>query len=138
MNKKDFSNALRKTATTQKGLIDDRFAKADSVLLGMQPEATPAPAKVTADEALLSVVPTDKGTSLNASKEEVMVVRDTFSMPLSDHGLIELIRVRAAREGRNTNKSEVVRAGLRALSSLSSVQLIELLESLERMKPGRK
>ncbi len=148
MTRKNFSDALRKTAGTQKGVIDDRFAKADSVLLGMKPDASPEPAPVEVPPKVVPPVPpsvgapdggaTKEGPPTEAPKGEAMVVRDTFSMPPSDHGLIEQLRVRAAREGRNTNKSEVVRAGLRALTSLPSAQLVELLEGLERVKPGRK
>jgi hypothetical protein len=66
------------------------------------------------------------------------VTRDTFSMPSSDYGLIEQLRVRAAREGRNTNKSEVIRAGLRGLLALESADLVGILNRLEKVKPGRK
>lgn len=145
MSKKDFAGALRKSATTQKRVIDDRFAKADSVLLGMKPEAVVPPSSSQApglpDAAqpalpLLAIPAVDAPPDV--PKAESMVVRDTFSMPSGDHELIEQLRIRAAREGRNTNKSEVVRAGLRALVSLAPSQLLELLEGLERVKPGRK
>lgn len=66
------------------------------------------------------------------------VTRDTFSMPSSDYGLIEQLRVRAAREGRNTNKSEVIRAGLRGLLALEPTDLVAILNKLEKVKPGRK
>ena len=66
------------------------------------------------------------------------VTRDTFSMPSSDYGLIEQLRVRAALEGRNTNKSEVIRAGLRGLLALEPTDLVAILNRLEKVKPGRK
>jgi Arc/MetJ-type ribon-helix-helix transcriptional regulator len=66
------------------------------------------------------------------------VTRDTFSMPSSDYGLIEQLRVKAALEGRNTNKSEVIRAGLRGLLALEPADLVAILNRLEKVKPGRK
>ena len=66
------------------------------------------------------------------------VTRDTFSMPSSDYRLIEQMRVRAALEGRNTNKSEVIRAGLRGLLALEPTDLVAILNRLEKVKPGRK
>jgi hypothetical protein len=66
------------------------------------------------------------------------VTRDTFSMPSSDYRLIEQMRVRAALEGRNTNKSEVIRAGLRGLLALEPADLVAILNRLEKVKPGRK
>jgi len=71
-------------------------------------------------------------------KEGTLVTRDTFSMPSGDYALIEQLRVRAAREGRNTNKSEVIRAGLRSLVALEPAKLISILDGLEKVKPGRK
>lgn len=77
-------------------------------------------------------------TSTDAPRTGQLVVRDTFSMPSSDHSLIEQLRTRAAREGHITNKSEIVRAGLHGLAALDAAQLVILLEKLERIKPGRK
>lgn len=67
-----------------------------------------------------------------------LVVRDTFSMPPDEHLYIEMLRVRAAREGRIISKSEVVRAGLVALAGLKPVQLVALFDGLEKVKPGRR
>lgn len=58
--------------------------------------------------------------------------------PAGDYGLVEKLRVRAAREGRNTNKSEVIRAGLQSLMVLEPSKLIAILDALEKVKPGRK
>lgn len=139
MTKKDFSGALRKTATAQKTVIDDRFAKADSVLLAMKPDGATAvveaPVEVPPKEAPVS---TPSEAHPQESPKVDAVVRDTFSMPAGDHALIEQLRVRAAKQGRNTNKSEVIRAGLKALSGVPADQLVALLEGLERVKPGRK
>ncbi len=141
MAKKDFSTALRKTATAQRDIIDDRISRADSVLLGMKSDAG-GPGEGTAPpDAAAPVVVQSEATPLSeagASRGETSVIRDTFSMPPGDHGLIETLRTRAAREGRNTSKSEVVRAGLLALVDLSAAQLVEVLDRLERVKPGRK
>ena len=59
-------------------------------------------------------------------------------MPAGDYALIEQLRVRAAREGRNTNKSEVIRAGLQSLMTLEPAHLVKILDGLEKVKPGRK
>ena len=70
--------------------------------------------------------------------EQKPVVRDTFSMPAAHYQLIEQLRSSAAREGHIHTKSEVIRAGLRALSSMPAKDLVEVLGQLERVKPGRK
>lgn len=129
MSKKDFGASLRKTATTQQKVIEDRFAVADSTFLsGKAVEPAPAPV-AEAKPAKMPGVPAKQGT---------LVTRDTFSMPSGDYALIEQLRVRAAREGRNTNKSEVIRAGLQSLMVLEPAKLIAVLDALEKVKPGRK
>lgn len=142
MIKKDFSGALRKTAAAQRDIIDNRFSKADSVLLGLKGEAV-SPSSVPAHpDVALPSAPLAEGASRTALaiaiRGDAGVIRDTFSMPPTDHGLIETLRTRAAREGRNTSKSEIIRAGLTSLANLSPAQLIAVLDGLERVKLGRK
>lgn len=118
MTKKMFDIAkVRSTVAQQDVVLEDRFNKADSVLLQTS-KSTPAP------------TPTLQKTS---------VIRDTFSMPSDDYDRIEVLRIAANKQGRSsTSKSEVVRAGLLALSSLDGQQLVEVLDRLEKLVPGRK
>lgn len=66
------------------------------------------------------------------------VVRDTFSMPPEDYRLIEDLRTRAARGGRNTQKSEVIRTGLQQLTTLSDADLVLALNRLQKVPVGRR
>lgn len=118
MTKKMFDNVkLRSTVAQQDVALEDRFEKADSILL-----RAPAPT--------LTPEPTQRRTS---------VVRDGFSMPQDDYARIEELRITANRAGRSsTSKSEVVRAGLQALGLLNGQQLVEALDRLEKLLPGRK
>lgn len=118
MTKKMFDNAkVRSTVAQQDVALEDRFDKADSILL-----KAPEPASVPA--------PTQRKTS---------VIRDTFSMPEDDYARIEELRIIANKEGRSsTSKSEVVRAGLQVLGLLNGKQLVEALDRLEKLLPGRK
>lgn len=118
MTKKLFdNNRLRSTVAHQDQALEDRFAKADSILFKTSapaPEPVPAPQKS-------------------------LVVRDTFSLPPSDYALINALRRTAAKEGRiSTSKSEVIRAGLQALHLLEGQDLILALDRLEKILPGRK
>lgn len=116
MTKKMFDIAkVRSTIAQQDVVLEDRFDKADSVLL-QTPKSTPAP-----------------------TLQKTTVIRDTFSMPADDYDRIEVLRIAANKQGRSsTSKSEVVRAGLLALSSLDGQQLVEVLDRLEKLVPGRK
>jgi hypothetical protein len=123
--------------------MGDRFAKADSTLLSGKvaeqvPLPSPAPIMAPVSKATVTPKPKPAALAVEPAKEGVMVTRDTFSMPAGDYALIEQLRVRAAREGRNTNKSEVVRAGLQSLIALEPAQVVKILNGLEKVKPGRK
>jgi hypothetical protein len=75
--------------------------------------------------------------SIEASSSAV--IRDNFSMPSSDYGLIKVMQDRLLKQHATVkNKSEIVRAGLHALSQMTSDDLLAVTESIERLKPGRK
>lgn len=118
MTKKMFDNIkVRSTVAQQDVALGDRFDTADSIML-KAPQPAPEPAAI---------------------KPKTLVIRDTFSMPKDDFERIEKLRIIANKNGRlSTSKSEVVRAGLHALSSLNGQQLVEFLDGLEKLVPGRK
>ncbi|MDH5325162.1 MAG: hypothetical protein OEZ68_09655 [Gammaproteobacteria bacterium] len=66
------------------------------------------------------------------------LVRETFSMPVSDCRLIEKIRDRDPALTARSTKSEIVRAGIHVLSSMSDRDLEQTLTQIERLKTGRR
>ncbi len=66
------------------------------------------------------------------------VIRDSFTMPMTDYELIEPLKKRCMKAGISANKSELLRAGLRALTEMSDRDLLQLLERQVRVKPGRR
>lgn len=118
MTKKMFDNVkVRSTVAQQDAALEDRFDKADSILL-------------KAPEPVSKATPTPRKTS---------VIRDTFSMPPDDYVRIEELRITANKEGRSsTSKSEVMRAGLQVLGLLNGQQLVDALNRLEKLVPGKK
>ena len=66
------------------------------------------------------------------------VFRDGFSMPEQDYELIGASIKKAGLLGYSINKSEVLRAGLQALSKLKDDQFLQYLQNLIKIKPGRK
>lgn len=64
-------------------------------------------------------------------------VRDSFTMPEVDFGLIATLKARALAGQRATKKSELLRAGLHALAALDTPALLTVLGLLEPVKIGR-
>ena len=107
--------SVKNEMTSKAAKLDKRFAAAEALTAthgeagqGAKVEQTPAP----------------------------KVVRDTFSMPEDDFQLLEKLRSRARKMDLDTNKSELVRAGLRLLADLDDVKLERLIRNVDKLKPG--
>jgi hypothetical protein len=72
-----------------------------------------------------------------ASKESRKLVRDSFTMPKSEYAGIDALKSRALGFGRHVKKSEILRAGLRALLSMSDRSLVTALNAVPTLKTGR-
>lgn len=71
------------------------------------------------------------------AKAKTKLVRDSFTMPQQDFGLIAVLKDRALGFKRPAKKSELLRAGLHALQQLTDAQLRGALDSLVPLKAGR-
>ena len=66
-------------------------------------------------------------------RQSSRVVRRAFSMSATDAKLIESLRFRYAKLGILMNQSEVVRAGLHALSAMTDAELGKSASTVERL-----
>lgn len=78
-----------------------------------------------------------KKRQAEAKPERVKLVRDGFTMPEPDFALIGELKARAMALGRETKKSELLRAGLHALARLQPAALARALSQLEPVPQGR-
>jgi hypothetical protein len=72
-----------------------------------------------------------------STKAKTKLVRDSFTMPRADFDLVEMLKDRALGFKRAAKKSELLRAGLHALSALSEGAFRAALEALMPVKQGR-
>lgn len=111
---------------------------------------TPATAKTLAVAAARKAAPAAKASAAaqeprlpkpaaaaKAPKQKQKLVRDSFAMPGADFALINQLKERALTFRRPAKKSELLRAGLHALTALSDTRLRAALDSLAPLKPGR-
>jgi hypothetical protein len=68
---------------------------------------------------------------------KVKLVRDSFTLPESDHDLIKQCKKTAIAAGRETKKSEVVRAAIRAFCALPVASQLEGYAALQTIAVGR-
>ncbi len=112
MSKKNIKGRLGDSLRAEEEAVNKRFEAADTVLARKSTGSLPAQAP---------------------SK----VIRDSFTMPVSDHELLSAIKKRCMRAGIDTNKSEILRAGLAALDAMNDKELVSLFDGLTKVKTGR-
>lgn len=75
--------------------------------------------------------------SADAKPNKPKLVRDSFTMPKDDYALIDSLKAKAVDAKRPAKKSELLRAGLRALDALNAAELKRVLDALAPVKTGR-
>lgn len=104
--------------------------------------ARPAAPKTTRAAAKPATKKTSKAPARPASKKpvkvaKIKVIRDSFTMPQNEYEEITKIKDIFKKAGMPVKKSEILRAGLKALVKLTIAQKKSALTSLEKIKTGR-
>jgi hypothetical protein len=72
-----------------------------------------------------------------APKVKHKLIRDSFTIPKSEYSVLESLKLRALALARPTKKSELLRAGIAALSAMSDKQFLAAVSSIPSLKTGR-
>lgn len=70
-------------------------------------------------------------------KGNAKLVRDSFTIPASEYEAIDVLKKLYLENGVHMKKSEILRAGLLALSAMDVEELKAVADRVERIKPGR-
>jgi len=65
------------------------------------------------------------------------LVRDSFTIPKTEYEAIAALKLRAAKLGQTPKKSELLRAGLKALTAMGDAALLASLAAVPSIKTGR-
>ncbi|MFM9913020.1 MAG: hypothetical protein ACKVN9_05775 [Methylophilaceae bacterium] len=65
------------------------------------------------------------------------MVRDSFTMPEDDYSILNALKAKCLVNGMEVKKSELLRAGLIALSKFADTALIQAVSEVEKLKTGR-
>jgi hypothetical protein len=65
------------------------------------------------------------------------LVRDSFTIPKAEYQVLQDLKFRASRLTRPAKKSELLRAGVKALAALSDAAFLAALEKVPAIKTGR-
>jgi hypothetical protein len=100
-----------------------------------------APKKASAARTVKPAAPAPKSDKKTKKEKKVQgkskVVRDSFTMPQNDYDKIAELKQVCQKAGLHVKKSELLRAGLQALSKMTVSQLERVIVQLAPIKTGR-
>jgi len=65
------------------------------------------------------------------------LVRDSFTIPKVEYAVIDTLKERGGKLGKPVKKSELLRAGLKALAALPDLAFVAALDAVPALKTGR-
>ena len=103
-----------------------------------KPTLVKSPTKKTAAKRPLSKAPAiPKLAEKSVKAKKPKLVRDSFTIPKSEFAVLEELKQRAAKLARPIKKSELIRAGIKALAVLSNAAFLTALNQVPTIKTGR-
>lgn len=72
-----------------------------------------------------------------AKVKKPKLVRDSFTIPKDEYIVIDGLKLRAGKLGQSVKKSELLRAGVKALAAMSDIQFKAALSNVPTIKTGR-
>ena len=82
------------------------------------------------------VKPVSKPAKVEKAKKPKMI-RDSFTIPKSEYLVINALKERAGKLSRAAKKSELLRAGVKALAAMSDAAFLAALSAVPTIKTGR-
>ncbi len=95
--------------------------------------AVPAKAVVPAQ---IAPVPA-KAVAATAKLKKPKLVRDSFTIPKPEYAVLDQLKQRAAGLASPAKKSELLRAGIKALAAMPDSALVDALRAVPAIKTGR-
>lgn len=100
--------------------------------------AVKSPTKKTAAKRPLSKAPAiPKLAEKSVKAKKPKLVRDSFTIPKTEFAVLEELKQRAVKLARPVKKSELIRAGIKALAALSNAAFLTALNQVPTIKTGR-
>ncbi len=101
-----------------------------------KPVTKTPPLKTLVTVKLEKAVKASQSTKLEKSRKPKLV-RDSFTIPKVEYVVLEALKQRATRLNRSVKKSELLRAGIKALAAMHDTAFLTALELVPAIKTGR-
>ena len=139
--------AAAKAPTTRKAAVGVKPARAPAA--GRPVAAKPVAAKPVAARPVAAkpAAPAPRAIPKAAPKlakpqkapkfKKIKPVRDSFTMPKAEYAALDTLKLRAARLASAVKKSELLRAGVKALTAMSDAEFLAAVKAVPTIKTGR-
>lgn len=108
-------------------------AQAKTAIKKAAPRKVVKPAAPSPKTAFSKPTPATKPSKVKKPK----LVRDSFTMPKDEYVVIDSLKLRGGKLGQAVKKSELLRAGIKALAAMSDIQFKAALSNVPTIKTGR-
>jgi hypothetical protein len=106
-----------------------------------RPAATPKPGGKAVSVKKIAAKPAPAPKVEKAAKTEKAkkpkLVRDSFTIPKAEYVVLDDLKQRAARLAHPVKKSELLRAGIKALAAMSDPAFLKAMDNVPAIKTGR-
>ena len=134
--KKPVKKAAPVTKAAVKKVVKAVVAKAAKATVKISAPAPAAPLLKAAVKAVAK--PAAKPKAAKPVKEKKpKLVRDSFTIPKAEYSVLEELKQRAGKLGSSVKKSELLRAGIKALAAMADTALLSALKAVPAVKTGR-
>jgi hypothetical protein len=126
------ANSLSKT----KAMPKVRAAKATSQSKASKPVAQPKFA-IPQSVAKVPAKTAPKVDIKPAKTKKPKLVRDSLTMPKGEYEVLDLLKKRAAKLQTDVKKTELIRAGIKALAAMTDTAFLAAVKAVPNLKTGR-
>ena len=139
---KTIVQAAVKSSAAKKATATKPAAKSPATKKPVVKKAAAKPVrKTTATKAPVKAAPAKPTKPVKAVKpakvKKPKLVRDSFTIPKDEYVVIDVLKTRAGKLGQAIKKSELLRAGVKALAAMSDIQFKAALSNVPTIKTGR-
>ncbi|HEY8905805.1 MAG TPA: hypothetical protein VIM63_07180 [Rhodoferax sp.] len=100
------------------------------------PKVTPKAVAKAAPKVAATPVVNPKANK-PAKPKKAKLVRDSFTIPKTEYVVLEELKLRAIKLASPIKKTELIRAGIKALAAMSDTGLLAALKAVPAIKTGR-
>jgi hypothetical protein len=95
----------------------------------------PAPKKPLAKAVAKPAVKVAPAKPVKLKKPKM--IRDSFTFPKAEYAVLDGLKMRAAKLGSPAKKTELLRAGIKAIAAMQDAAFVAALKSVPNLKTGR-